>query len=162
MDRALWSIGISSLWTSSQASRHSSNKWGCSTYPILTQATRYVYICLIHPSTTEWFIINWDGKPSRHNVTHCTESPGITDECMDVYAKYRVLWVCCYIQAHSETVMKVNLDKEITTITPKQQVAIQSLWADPGVQECFERRREFQISDSAKLYDLPLCLHCKH
>lgn len=28
--------------------------------------------------------------------------------------------------------------------------AIRSLWADDGVQKCFQRRREFQITDSAK------------
>ena len=29
-------------------------------------------------------------------------------------------------------------------------VAIRALWADPGVQECFDRRREYQLTDSAK------------
>lgn len=28
--------------------------------------------------------------------------------------------------------------------------ALQRLWSDIGVQTCFDRRREFQISDSAK------------
>lgn len=28
--------------------------------------------------------------------------------------------------------------------------AIESLWKDPGMQETFERRREYQLTDSAK------------
>uniref|UniRef100_A0A3B3ZGC8 Guanine nucleotide-binding protein subunit alpha n=1 Tax=Periophthalmus magnuspinnatus TaxID=409849 RepID=A0A3B3ZGC8_9GOBI len=30
--------------------------------------------------------------------------------------------------------------------------AIKSLWSDPGVQECYHRRREYQLSDSTKYY----------
>eukprot|EP00063_Salmo_salar_P041358 XP_014016193.1 PREDICTED: guanine nucleotide-binding protein subunit alpha-14-like [Salmo salar] len=30
--------------------------------------------------------------------------------------------------------------------------AIRSLWMDSGVQECYDRRREYQLSDSAKYY----------
>lgn len=28
--------------------------------------------------------------------------------------------------------------------------AMQSLWSDPGIQECYNRRREYQLTDSAK------------
>ena len=28
--------------------------------------------------------------------------------------------------------------------------AIKSLWNDPGIQECYDRRREYQLSDSTK------------
>ena len=28
--------------------------------------------------------------------------------------------------------------------------AIRSLWNDPGIQECYDRRREYQLTDSAK------------
>ncbi|MEE6487438.1 hypothetical protein FKM82_014899 [Ascaphus truei] len=35
----------------------------------------------------------------------------------------------------------------------KQQVdAIKKLWGDPGIRRCYERRREFQLLDSAKYY----------
>lgn len=37
----------------------------------------------------------------------------------------------------------INLDE--TTLS-----AIKCLWADTGVQQCYERRREYQIIDSAK------------
>jgi len=30
--------------------------------------------------------------------------------------------------------------------------AIKKLWTDPGMQECYDRRREYQLSDSAKYY----------
>merc|ERR1719427_1607843 len=29
---------------------------------------------------------------------------------------------------------------------------IDSLWADSGIRECYERRREYQLSDSTKYY----------
>ena len=35
-------------------------------------------------------------------------------------------------------------------ITPELKEKIVMLWADEGIQTCFSRRREFQISDSAK------------
>ena len=36
------------------------------------------------------------------------------------------------------------------SIPEEDQQAIRSLWADGGVQKCFQRRREYQITDSAK------------
>ena len=38
----------------------------------------------------------------------------------------------------------------VDTITEDEQQAISWLWADQGVQTCYQRRREFQLSDSAK------------
>lgn len=48
-----------------------------------------------------------------------------------------------------ETLLAINPDvaQEIT-IDLKAMIA--AVWADGGVQTCFSRRREFQISDSAK------------
>jgi len=40
--------------------------------------------------------------------------------------------------------------EEASEISDSQYHALRSLWADTGVQSCYERRREFQISDSAK------------
>ncbi len=34
--------------------------------------------------------------------------------------------------------------------TPDLSSAMQQLWRDGGVQECFERAREYQLLDSAK------------
>nr|VZI07633.1 unnamed protein product [Spirometra erinaceieuropaei] len=47
--------------------------------------------------------------------------------------------------------MAREIDYEsVTTLDPSHVVAIKSLWSDPGIKECYDRRREFQITDSAK------------
>lgn len=46
-----------------------------------------------------------------------------------------------------------QVDFESVTTFERQYVnAIRSLWADPGIQECYDRRREYQLTDSAKYY----------
>ena len=40
----------------------------------------------------------------------------------------------------------------VTSLDPEHVSAIRALWSDPGVQECYERRREYQLTDSAKYY----------
>ncbi|XP_013408489.1 guanine nucleotide-binding protein G(q) subunit alpha [Lingula anatina] len=46
-----------------------------------------------------------------------------------------------------------SVDYETVTTFDKQYVdAIESLWADAGIQECYDRRREYQLTDSAKYY----------
>jgi AGAP005079-PA len=43
------------------------------------------------------------------------------------------------------------VDYETVTMFEMQYVlAIKSLWADAGIQECYDRRREYQLTDSAK------------
>jgi GTPase SAR1 family protein len=39
-----------------------------------------------------------------------------------------------------------------TTLEESHVIAIKSLWADPGIKECYDRRREYQLTDSAKYY----------
>lgn len=41
-------------------------------------------------------------------------------------------------------------DDSAVSIPEEDQQALRSLWADGGVQKCFHRRREYQITDSAK------------
>ncbi|KAL1491765.1 hypothetical protein ABEB36_012315 [Hypothenemus hampei] len=51
-----------------------------------------------------------------------------------------------------------NVDFEtVTTFEPPYDDAINDLWRDSGIQECYGRRREYQLTDSAKYYleDLP-------
>ena len=38
----------------------------------------------------------------------------------------------------------------VTTFESPYVEAIQDLWTDSGIQECFDRRREYQLTDSAK------------
>ncbi|XP_022243132.1 guanine nucleotide-binding protein G(q) subunit alpha-like isoform X2 [Limulus polyphemus] len=46
-----------------------------------------------------------------------------------------------------------QIDYEIVTVFESPYVeAIKSLWADPGIQECYDRRREYQLTDSANYY----------
>uniref|UniRef100_X1YV83 Guanine nucleotide-binding protein subunit alpha n=2 Tax=Capitella teleta TaxID=283909 RepID=X1YV83_CAPTE len=40
----------------------------------------------------------------------------------------------------------------VTTFEQPYVDAIRSLWCDPGIQECYDRRREYQLTDSAKYY----------
>ena len=52
--------------------------------------------------------------------------------------------------------------EKVTEITEECQRAIKSLWEDKGIQTCFHRRNEFQISDSAKLVSLQVTNHCMY
>uniref|UniRef100_A0A3B5JYR0 Guanine nucleotide-binding protein subunit alpha n=1 Tax=Takifugu rubripes TaxID=31033 RepID=A0A3B5JYR0_TAKRU len=46
---------------------------------------------------------------------------------------------------------EVDIEK-ISSFDQSYVVAIKSLWADPGIQEAYDRRREYQLSDSTKYY----------
>uniref|UniRef100_A0A8C6JQI2 Uncharacterized protein n=1 Tax=Melopsittacus undulatus TaxID=13146 RepID=A0A8C6JQI2_MELUD len=41
---------------------------------------------------------------------------------------------------------------KVAVLERKQVAATKKLWEDPGVQECYDRQREPQLSDSAKYY----------
>ena len=45
-------------------------------------------------------------------------------------------------------VIEVGDDKE--PFTNEVFNALKSLWSDKGIQECYERRSEYQLNDSAK------------
>ncbi|XP_061115789.1 guanine nucleotide-binding protein subunit alpha-14-like isoform X2 [Conger conger] len=53
--------------------------------------------------------------------------------------------------SNAALVLEVEVDV-VESMDPKQADAIRALWADPGIQECYDRRREYQLSDSAKYY----------
>ncbi|RWS21550.1 heterotrimeric GTP-binding protein alpha subunit G-alpha-q-like protein [Leptotrombidium deliense] len=42
--------------------------------------------------------------------------------------------------------------REVNSFNEPFVTAIQSLWCDAGIQECYTRRREYQLADSAKYY----------
>jgi guanine nucleotide-binding protein G(q) subunit alpha len=50
------------------------------------------------------------------------------------------------------SVMLKDIDYEASTNLPMHLEAIKALWTDPGVMECYDRRREYQLTDSAKYY----------
>ncbi|XP_066591425.1 guanine nucleotide-binding protein G(q) subunit alpha isoform X4 [Prorops nasuta] len=52
---------------------------------------------------------------------------------------------------NAELVRSVDFETVTTFEVPYVQ-AIKDLWADAGIQECYDRRREYQLTDSAKYY----------
>ncbi|XP_050842389.1 guanine nucleotide-binding protein G(q) subunit alpha-like isoform X3 [Serinus canaria] len=54
-------------------------------------------------------------------------------------------------EAHAQLVREVDVEKVSTFENPYVD-ALRSLWNDPGIQECYDRRREYQLSDSTKYY----------
>ncbi|KAM9098081.1 guanine nucleotide-binding protein subunit alpha-14 [Sarcophilus harrisii] len=52
---------------------------------------------------------------------------------------------------NAQMIREVEVDK-VSMLPRKQVEAIKKLWDDPGIQECYDRRREYQLSDSAKYY----------
>ncbi|KPP73148.1 guanine nucleotide-binding protein subunit alpha-14-like [Scleropages formosus] len=55
------------------------------------------------------------------------------------------------LQNHSNMVAEVEVDK-VSSLEPSYVGAIRSLWKDRGLQDCYERRREYQLSDSTNYY----------
>lgn len=58
-------------------------------------------------------------------------------------------WLCLFLQGHGAMVNEMEIDK-IMRLDESQVSAIRSLWNDTGIQECYDRRREYQLTDSAK------------
>ncbi|KAM7391939.1 hypothetical protein PAMP_022585 [Pampus punctatissimus] len=54
-------------------------------------------------------------------------------------------------QSHANLVLEVEVDK-VEELDQNHVLAIKSLWSDTGIQECYNRRREYQLSDSTKYY----------
>ncbi|CAH8473231.1 unnamed protein product [Schistosoma rodhaini] len=54
-------------------------------------------------------------------------------------------------QENIELILKIDLEDSIA-LTPERLNAMHQLWADQGMKMCYERRREFQLSDSSKYY----------
>lgn len=52
---------------------------------------------------------------------------------------------------NSETIGEVDYEL-VTSFEPDFVGAIRSLWNDAGIQEAYDRRREYQLTDSAKYY----------
>ncbi|XP_072020572.1 guanine nucleotide-binding protein G(q) subunit alpha-like isoform X1 [Amphiura filiformis] len=54
-------------------------------------------------------------------------------------------------ETKSHTVRLID-HETVTTFEEPYQSYIKSIWNDPGIQECYDRRREYQLTDSAKYY----------
>lgn len=53
--------------------------------------------------------------------------------------------------SYAEKLSQVEAD-QVSTLQSWQVEAIKNVWNDHGIQKCYDRRREFQLSDSAKYY----------
>lgn len=54
-----------------------------------------------------------------------------------------------YFQQHAEELLDVDVGRvEVHTQFVQYVVSIKSLWDDTGIQHCYDRRREYQLSDS--------------
>nr|XP_028604136.1 guanine nucleotide-binding protein G(q) subunit alpha-like [Podarcis muralis] len=58
-------------------------------------------------------------------------------------------------KANAQLVRDVDIEKVCSFENPYVD-AIRYLWNDPGIQECYDRRREYQLSDSTKYSHLIL------
>uniref|UniRef100_A0A1B0CE45 Guanine nucleotide-binding protein subunit alpha n=1 Tax=Lutzomyia longipalpis TaxID=7200 RepID=A0A1B0CE45_LUTLO len=54
-------------------------------------------------------------------------------------------------QDNAELIRSVDFET-VTTFEPPYVQGIKDLWSDAGIQECYDRRREYQLTDSAKYY----------
>ncbi|XP_004713879.1 guanine nucleotide-binding protein subunit alpha-14 [Echinops telfairi] len=63
----------------------------------------------------------------------------------------RIHYVCEQSQENAQVIKEVEVDK-VSALSKTQVEAIKQLWRDPGIQECYDRRREYQLSDSTKYY----------
>lgn len=54
-----------------------------------------------------------------------------------------------FFKGHALLIREVDVEKVCTFVNPYVD-AIKYLWNDPGIQECYDRRREYQLSDSTK------------
>ncbi|XP_003382789.1 PREDICTED: guanine nucleotide-binding protein G(q) subunit alpha-like [Amphimedon queenslandica] len=54
-------------------------------------------------------------------------------------------------QSYAESISTVN-PETVSEIPDDHKEAFKCLWSDDGIQQCYQRRREFQLSDSTKYY----------
>lgn len=52
-------------------------------------------------------------------------------------------------QSHAQLVCGVDVEK-VSSFGPPYVGAVKTLWADPAIQEAYDRRREYQLSDSTR------------
>lgn len=69
---------------------------------------------------------------------------------IDLYVRVAIfVFIFFFWQGNANTVREVDVEKISAFMNPYVD-AIKSLWNDPGIQECYNRRREYQLSDSTK------------
>lgn len=63
----------------------------------------------------------------------------------------RIQYMCEQNKENAQLIREVEVDR-VSALSEDQVQAIKQLWLDPGIQACYDRRREYQLSDSAKYY----------
>ncbi|CAN9504544.1 unnamed protein product [Ophioblennius macclurei] len=63
----------------------------------------------------------------------------------------RIHYVDDHNAGHAEKLSKVDATR-VSMLESWQVDAVKRVWSDHGIQKCYDRRREFQLSDSAKYY----------
>eukprot|EP00118_Oscarella_pearsei_P002866 m.11979 g.11979 ORF g.11979 m.11979 type:complete len:356 (+) comp23732_c0_seq1:108-1175(+) len=72
---------------------------------------------------------------------------------MDAMETLNIPYQVTQPEMHTSVLSKVDFKNQIvTSISTEQLTSLKTLWADSGLQECYARRREFQLSDSTKYY----------
>lgn len=79
------------------------------------------------------FVLKWDSKANVAEWTHYVSASNSPFT----------------FQGNANIVREVDVEKVTVFVNPYVD-AIKSLWNDPGIQECYDRRREYQLSDSTK------------
>lgn len=81
--------------------------------------------------------------------------------CANGFADLHIYWCLCVSQidfsvpARNEDARQFFMLAQSCDegeLPPELAVCMKRLWADPGVQECFMRSREYQLNDSAPYY----------
>lgn len=54
-------------------------------------------------------------------------------------------------EEYGKSIKQIDYEKVVTFESPYVEM-VRSLWNDSGIQECYDRRREYQLTDSTKYY----------
>lgn len=85
-----------------------------------------------------------------HAHTHtptCTHTH--TQALTEAMDSLGINYVSADLKVAAQELLTVNVDS-VMSLSPEHYQLIRSIWADHGIQVCYERRREFQLSDSTK------------
>ena len=67
---------------------------------------------------------------------------------LDIVATFTKMFISLF-QENANLIRQID-HETVTTFEQQFVEAIKALWADMGIQECYDRRREYQLTDSAK------------
>ncbi|XP_032070503.1 guanine nucleotide-binding protein subunit alpha-14-like isoform X2 [Thamnophis elegans] len=93
------------------------------------------------------------GKSTFIKQMKIIHGSGFSEEERKSYTKlvYHNIYSAIQAMDDSQMIEEVQTDK-IVSLERKHAEAIKRLWEDPGIQKCYHRRREYQLSDSAKYF----------